>query len=219
LALLFVVGLPSRAVLAQEAAIIVVTLTDSEGWPVVGVEIAFVYENGQDGGACVTDGSGQCQIAPSDVPTGLVRGYLEVGSAGRRSLIWPGGIVQVALQLEPDGSLYVATEPIGGEPTATLDAGGGEGAPELFPTPQQFPAPETTATGVPASSVAPPTPTAALPTTLEATLTPALTPTREMISTPATLTGGYSTTVLVFLIVLAVFGAALVGWGLSRRRQ
>jgi len=141
-----------QVVVAQGAAVVAVTLTDAEGWPVTGVEVVFAYESGQVGGSCVTDGAGYCEIVLEDAPAGLIRGHLVVGEAGRRSLIWPGGMVEVPLQLRSDGSLYVATESIGGEQSSGAGGTVGEmGETEEVSPAQEFP------------TLPPPEPTTALP--------------------------------------------------------
>jgi hypothetical protein len=109
----------ARGVSAQAQAVIRVSLVDAAGAPVSGAEIRFRYESGTDGGSCVTGDDGTCEIAvESPPPAGtMIRGYLEVVGAGKRSLIWPGGSVDVSLRLKADGTVEVATETIGGEPT------------------------------------------------------------------------------------------------------
>lgn len=146
---------------AQESAVIAVTLRDVEGWPVSGVEVTFAYESGRVGGSCVTDGAGYCEIALEGAPAGLIRGHLAVGEAGRRSLIWPGGTVEVPLQLQADGSLYVATESIGGE---IVTPGEGDEVSQETPPSQEFPTPVS------------PEPAATLPAEPTATSAPAATP-------------------------------------------
>jgi hypothetical protein len=107
----------ARGVSAQAQAVIRVSLVDAAGAPVSGAEIRFRYESGTDGGSCVTGDDGTCEIAVASPPPAMIRGYLEVVGAGKRSLIWPGGSVDVSLRLKADGTVEVATETIGGEPT------------------------------------------------------------------------------------------------------
>lgn len=124
---------------AQGGAVIRIRLEDAGGAPVAGVVVRFFYEAGGAAvGGCTTGEDGGCEIAVENPPAGLIRGYLEVAGAGRRSLIWPGGEVEVPLRLKPDGSLEIATETIGGEPTATASAG--PAMPGQEPSPVSAPA-------------------------------------------------------------------------------
>ena len=53
-------------------------------------------------GTCTTDEEGRCEIAAKvEVwQDGLVRGYLNVGGYGKRSVIWPGGELQMTIHSE-----------------------------------------------------------------------------------------------------------------------
>ena len=65
-------------------------------------------------GSCVTDRNGRCQIdvsgnAPKDA-SGFLRGTLDLGGYGKRSVIWPGGLFEIELHLNPAGKLESDTE-------------------------------------------------------------------------------------------------------------
>ena len=212
----------ARVVSAQAQAVVRVSLVDAAGAPVSGAEIRFRYESGADGGMCVTGDDGTCEIAvESPPPAGtMIRGYLEVVGAGKRSLIWPGGAVEVSLHLKADGTVEVATETIGGEPTPTAwvpmpGPGGGEtpgpgtesteSGPGMLPTSPSLP--ETpgvgglaaTATVAVASPVSPPPTAVAAP---ERSAAPEGRP-RWMWAIPAVITAA---------------GVALLIWGVRKWR-
>ncbi len=203
---------------AQEPPVVQVRLTDVSGVPMAGVEVQFFYENGQGGGSCVTDAGGYCEIVPPS-GGGLIRGYLVVGEAGRRSLIWPGGTIVVDLQIQADGTLYVPTgvedfpQPSGGE--------GNTEVPTVFP---QFPTP------VP-SSFPSPTPPVLSPTPVRSeSATPLPSPTGQVepVAPDAPASGaageaGEGETaaawVEVVIVVLAAAGLALLVWGVWSWRR
>lgn len=126
---LALLALASGGVHAQGGTGVRVHLEDAAGAPVAGAEVRFFYEAGTAVGGCTTGEDGGCEIFLENPPQGLIRGYLEVAGAGKRSLIWPGGWVDVPLRLKADGSLEVATETIGGEPTPAAPAPGAGGVP------------------------------------------------------------------------------------------
>jgi hypothetical protein len=75
-------------------------------------------------GECLTDAAGKCRIdigwlAPKDA-SGFLRGRVTVGEYGQRSLIWPGGALEVKLWLNAQGQLDVPGE----GPLDTDDAAG-----------------------------------------------------------------------------------------------
>ena len=81
-----------------------------EGANVTGLPVSFYLESGEAVGECLTDANGRCDIVVTDVDggdVGLIRGYLSVGNAGYRSIVWPGGAVDVALSVEASGLLFV----------------------------------------------------------------------------------------------------------------
>ncbi len=54
-------------------------------------------------GSCITNENGRCEIiisadAPKD-QSGFLKGALDLGEYGRRSVIWPGGLLEVPLKL------------------------------------------------------------------------------------------------------------------------
>jgi hypothetical protein len=58
--------------------------------------------------SCKTDRNGACTIVIGETE-GVLRGSLDVGEYGKRSLLWPGGAVDVGLFVE-NGKLLVGTE-------------------------------------------------------------------------------------------------------------
>ncbi len=65
-------------------------------------------------GSCSTDRNGRCQImvsadAPKD-PSGFLHGALDLGAHGKRSVIWPGGLFDIAIQLNQAGKVQSDTE-------------------------------------------------------------------------------------------------------------
>jgi len=206
----------ARGVSAQAQAVIRVSLVDAAGAPVSGAEIRFRYESGTDGGSCVTGDDGTCEIAvESPPPATMIRGYLEVVGAGKRSLIWPGGSVDVSLRLKADGTVEVATETIGGEPTPvpTVQAPGptggagsagpgaesGPGMKLTLPSPA-LPAAETTAPAATATAAV--YPSTSLPTAAAAPERAAV-PEGRPWAIPAAITAA---------------GVALLVWGVRKWR-
>ncbi len=210
-------------VAAQEPPVVQMRLTDVSGVPMGGVEVQFFYENGQGGGSCVTDAGGCCEIVlPSG--GGLIRGYLVVGEAGRRSLIWPGGTIVVDLRIQADGTLYVPTGVEDAHPEDLPQPLRGEGnteVPTVFP---QFPTP------VP-SSFPSPTPPVLSPTPVRSeSATPLPSPSGQVepVAPDAPASGaageaGEGETaaawVEVVIVVLAAAGLALLAWGVWSWRR
>jgi hypothetical protein len=209
----------ARGVSAQAQAVIRVSLVDAAGAPVSGAEIRFRYESGTDGGSCVTGDDGICEIAVESPPPAMIRGYLEVVGAGKRSLIWPGGSVDVSLRLKADGTVEVATETIGGEPTVqapgpTGGAGsagpGAESGPGMkltLPSPA-LPAAETTAPAATATA-------AVYPSTSLPTVPP---PTAAAAPERAAVPEGRPRWMWAIPAAIMAAGVALLVWGVRKWR-
>ncbi len=224
LVLIFLVT-AAQVVSAQVQAVIRVSLVDAAGAPVSGAEVRFRYESGADGGACVTGDDGTCEIAvESPPPAGkMIRGYLEVVGAGKRSLIWPGGPVEVPLRLKADGTVDVATETIGGEPTPTVWAPGpglfgggestgpgGESGPGVMPTSPPLPGtplPETPGMGVPAATA-----------TVAAVSPASLPPTAAAVPERSAVPEGRPRWMWVIPAAVTASGIALLVWGVRKWR-
>lgn len=111
---------PGAADQAQEKVLI--SLTDPDQRGVAGVDIRLLLYRFDDQGSaesipagkCTTGQDGRCEIPiSSDAPrdrSGFLRGALDLGALGRRSLLWPGGSIQVALRLNREGQLQVDSE-------------------------------------------------------------------------------------------------------------
>ena len=108
-------------VLAQDESGVSVVVADNQGDPLAGVKASLFLYQFKDteaevipSGNCRTDENGRCQIsitqkAPRD-QGGFLRGYLVVGEYGQRTLLWPGGQLEVNVWLDQAGSLDVARE-------------------------------------------------------------------------------------------------------------
>ena len=92
-----VIHLTTAQGLPRPDAIVRLVLYDVNTWPVVEAWH----------GSCVTDQQGMCVIevpaeAPRD-PSGFLRGRIEVeGLRGARSVLWPGGILEINLWTLPE---------------------------------------------------------------------------------------------------------------------
>ncbi len=98
--------------------------------PVSGVDVTFVDEAGALSGSCISDEQGRCVIAlVGTTQLAFIRGYLDLGASGRRSLTWANGEdVAVELRLDGLGRLHVpGHEP---HPTPLMP---GEALPALAP--------------------------------------------------------------------------------------
>ncbi len=63
--------------------------TAEENAAIVGITVQFVDEAGVLSGSCVSDNNGRCNIQLSGQPANdVIRGHLDLGSSGTRSLIW-----------------------------------------------------------------------------------------------------------------------------------
>jgi len=197
-------------VVAQESPpppVVEVRLSDAGGVPVVDVEVQFFYEDGRGGGSCITDAGGCCEITlPAGTGGEWIRGYLVVGEAGRRSLIWPGGAVMVELRIQADGTLYV---PTGVEdvplPRFSGDGGdGGDGGDVEMPTalPQ----------GLPTSASSDFSPSSS-PTSLAFSPTPVRSEAAVSPPSPETGTAGGATASWVVAVAVVVVLVVLVSAG------
>lgn len=89
---------------------IILTLqTAEENAAIVGMTVQFVDEAGVLNGSCVSDGSGRCDIQLSGQPANdVIRGYLDLGPSGRRSLIWNGSEdVELTLYFDAYGHVII----------------------------------------------------------------------------------------------------------------
>ena len=114
--------LPARGQEGDQEDRLRVILGDEQGEPLPDVLVrlrlypaGLQQDEGIPAGRCRTDQQGRCSIllrGQEDTrdPSGFYRGYLEVGDYGRRSLLWPGGRLDVHVWLDPSGGLYRATE-------------------------------------------------------------------------------------------------------------
>lgn len=97
----------------SSAGRIVLTLTGHSGQPVVEVSVTLRDPNEAVLGHCTTDVLGRCEIALPIAPTdasGFIRGILDVGPHGRRSLLWPGGVLTLDLHLDAQGALAIPAD-------------------------------------------------------------------------------------------------------------
>lgn len=106
--------------------IILVTVIGDNGRPQPAVLVEFVSEDGSVKERCFTDNAasetaGQCTITgiPSPTKGGLIRGQMQVGSWGFRSVIWPGGELNLLIDVSegltfnhpPHGEMDATTVP------------------------------------------------------------------------------------------------------------
>jgi hypothetical protein len=102
---------------------IIVTLVDADRNPIEGIRVNLILYDFKDKhidkhqtGSCTTDTAGRCGIeideAPPQDASNMIRGQLDVGKYGTRSLLWPGGTLEVPLWLKNSGDeLDVPGEP------------------------------------------------------------------------------------------------------------
>ena len=125
---------PGRAI-AQDQDRIKLTLLSQAGKSISGATATLlIYQFDKHGttvevfpsGNCVTDQGGRCEIvvdpnAPRDA-AGFLKGALDLGEHGKRSVIWPGGLLEVDIKLNQAGKVQVDTEagPFDNDPPATL---------------------------------------------------------------------------------------------------
>jgi hypothetical protein len=105
---------------SEDGGRIAVTLSDRQGSPLAGVKVSlYLYQFGQTpiraipAGSCRTGEGGRCQIVvKGDVrdQSGFYRGYLAVGSYGKRPVLWPGGELSMNVWLNEDDMVDVAGE-------------------------------------------------------------------------------------------------------------
>ena len=116
--LLILILIPPRATdhaIALEHDQIEVRVANSGGAPVAGVLIAFTVFDFKTpdvkeipAGSCLTESFRGCSIGLHDSPrdsSGFIRGRLSVGGRGARALTWPGGRIEVELELSESGQL------------------------------------------------------------------------------------------------------------------
>lgn len=108
---------------AQDQDRIDVLLLDQSGKPVPDVAVTLlIYKFNESGttvevfpsGNCATGQDGRCEIvvstdAPKDA-SGFLKGALDLGEHGKRSVIWPGGLLEVQIKLNPSGKIQTDTE-------------------------------------------------------------------------------------------------------------
>ena len=99
------------AVLFGNGDAVHIRVVNNASQPVSGVRVALVLYDFRGTtayevhvGSCVTDAAGACRIvlprrAPKD-PGGMYRGALVVGDYGRRSVLWPGGELQIVVNVD-----------------------------------------------------------------------------------------------------------------------
>jgi hypothetical protein len=112
--------LAPRPVLAQREDVILLQVAGSQGDPLAGVRVElFLYRFEESriraipAGSCRTGEGGRCQIVvKKDVrdQSGFYRGYLAVGSYGKRPVLWPGGELSMNVWLNEDDVVDVAGE-------------------------------------------------------------------------------------------------------------
>ncbi len=106
--LIWIVLLPALQPSGMESEITLRHL-DYPDTPVSGVAVTFVDEAGALSGSCVSDEQGHCVIVLSGTTeVAFIRGYLDLGASGRRSLTWANGEdIAVELRLDGLGRLHV----------------------------------------------------------------------------------------------------------------
>jgi hypothetical protein len=160
-------------------ATVTVTVLDQGGQPLPDITVKLtlvVYTTGieyRDGGSCLTDALGVCQIGVPDVPRlwdGMAEALLEVGSYGTKTINWYGDQVTLTIQV---GDLGFA---------ATVVASGGSELPYATGTLTATVPMTTTAVAIPtATATAPPTP---LPAATETPSPPTPAPSETPSPTP-----------------------------------
>ena len=102
---------------------VAVFLVNQGGKPIPGVSVSLlIYKFNERGttveayfaGSCTTDQGGRCEIivsadAPKDA-SGFLKGALDLGERGKRSVIWPGGLLEVPIKLNEAGKVQTDTE-------------------------------------------------------------------------------------------------------------
>lgn len=115
--------LPEKVAAQQEPDQVSIRVlnSDAEALPDVRVDLIAYRFNARGttaeaipAGSCSTDNNGRCQImvradAPKD-PSGFLRGVLDLGKHGKRSVLWPGGLFEITVQLNPAGKLETEGE-------------------------------------------------------------------------------------------------------------
>lgn len=107
----------------QEQDRVDVMLINQSGNPIQDVTITLlIYKFDENGttveifpsGSCTTGPDGRCEIivsadAPKD-PSGFLKGALDLGERGKRSVIWPGGLLEVSIKLNQSGKIQTDIE-------------------------------------------------------------------------------------------------------------
>lgn len=92
---------------------ITVTLLDAQENPVSGNVASLMSSSGQVIADCTTNSNGSCTILVEEVTadeSGLIRAVLTIASRGRRSVIWPGGPLEVTINLDENGQIFVPSD-------------------------------------------------------------------------------------------------------------
>jgi hypothetical protein len=118
--ILALLALAPRPVLAQSEDVILLQVAGSQDEPLAGVRVElFLYRFEESriraipSGSCRTGEGGRCQIVvKKDVrdQSGFYRGYLAVGSYGKRPVLWPGGELSMNVWLNEDDVVDVVGE-------------------------------------------------------------------------------------------------------------
>jgi hypothetical protein len=111
---------PASGQESEDGGRIAVTLSDRQGSPLANVKVTlFLYRFEESriraipAGSFRTGEDGRCQIVvKKDVRdrSGFYRGYLAVGSYGKRPVLWPGGELSMNIWLNEDDVVDVAGE-------------------------------------------------------------------------------------------------------------
>ena len=118
--LMLVLSALPRTVKAAGEDIVAVSIVDANQAPLADIRVdLLLYEPKanaileHEAGHCTTDQAGRCQILianPTWGADGLIRGRLDLGPYGSRSLIWAGGPLEIFLWLDVNEKLDIPTE-------------------------------------------------------------------------------------------------------------
>lgn len=123
LTILFLCFMVPARVVAQGQDRVDIILTDQGNKPVSDVTVTLlIYKFDEHGttveifpsGSCITGQDGRCEIvvnvsAPKDA-SGFLKGALDLGERGKRSVIWPGGLLEVPITLNQTGKVLIERE-------------------------------------------------------------------------------------------------------------
>jgi hypothetical protein len=114
------IWIPQSASGQESEDMILLQVAGSQGEPLAGVRVElFLYRFEESriraipAGSCRTGEGGRCQIVvKKDVrdQSSFYRGYLAVGSYGKRPVLWPGGELSMNVWLNENGGVDVAGE-------------------------------------------------------------------------------------------------------------